>query len=98
MNAPTNDVLVQTGDVITKTIAGIIQTKLDARLGLAMERMNSSVATTNVSYKVMSVMESTTALMAAMKLQTADLDVRLSLRRVALVTSCVLMGIALMRV
>ena len=40
-----------------------------------MERMNSSVATTNVSYKVMSVMESTTALMAAMKLQTADLDV-----------------------
>lgn len=40
-----------------------------------MERMNSSVATTNVCYKVMSVMESTTALMAAMKLQTADLDV-----------------------
>ena len=40
-----------------------------------MERMNSSVATTNVCYKVMSVMESTTAAMAAMKLQTEDLDV-----------------------
>ena len=40
-----------------------------------MERMNSSVATTNVCYNVMFVMESTTAAMAAMKLQTADRDV-----------------------
>lgn len=40
-----------------------------------MERMNSSVATTNVCYKLMFVMASTTAAMAAMKLQTADLDV-----------------------
>lgn len=40
-----------------------------------MERMNSSVATTNVCYNVMFVMDSTTVAMAAMKLRTADLDV-----------------------